>query len=117
MANNAFYPVSPAPRTVAGVIKLDASRIAHWATIGATHAAIMGEHAMLFAGGKLLASDAPASTATHAVWVNVATREKMESKLATILRTVSGKKGRGQVRRRRVRHGGKDGRSHRGRWH
>lgn len=94
VANQAAYPMNPAPATLASVITLSSDKLASYAANGLTAGFVAGEHAVLFgADFKPLASNAQAATAKYAVWCNVATRSKAESKLATAIREAAGVKG------------------------
>lgn len=91
-----FYPTN-VERNIDRVITLSDDKLATWRATGvngASHADVIGCHAILLdAAGKPLAMKAAAHTAKFAVWVNVATRYSVESKLAGVVRKAAGKRG------------------------
>lgn len=94
LANPLAYPINPAPRIVEAPVTLSADKLASWKRAGITASVCADEHVVLFdASGKALKANAPASTATYAIWVNVATRFGADGVLATMIRGAAGKRG------------------------
>lgn len=99
------YPCDARDSRVNDVITLDASKLAAWADTKVTHASVINEQAFLLdERGKVLPRDAQASTATFAIWLNVATRSNNASDFAKSIRKASAgvglsmAKGTGEVR-------------------